>query len=365
MTQSDRILRITNADGSCGFASSSPLVSMSLSPSSVTPNPLQGTTQTFNATLSNVSSPSNTPILFQVFGVNPQIRLVKTNAQGQASFTYTGSREGSDTVAATTTINGSSVTSNLASVTWGTGKDTTFLTLNLSPRGGTIGQAVNVLASLTDVSLNPAAALANQTVQFALGSSTCQAMTNSNGIASCSVTPASAGTTTLTASFAGTTQYVASSASSGFNAMAPTPTVTPTPTPVQVTPTPTPTATPTPIGKVGPIYLTPPELDFGNCEIRQHGQTRVAFLFNPWWNNGAARISSISIQGSGDFSIDSRDTTCGSTLAVGRLCAIAIQFTPSAGGPRQGKLVVQDNASNSPQTVILDGQGDDDQKGRR
>ena len=40
-------------------------------------------------------------------------------------------------------------------------------------------------------------------------------------------------------------------------------------------------------------------------------------------------------------------------LAVGRLCAIAIQFTPSAGGPRQGKLVVQDNASNSPQVVIL------------
>ena len=57
--------------------------------------------------------------------------------------------------------------------------------------------------------------------------------------------------------------------------------------------------------------LTPPELDFGDCEIGQHGQTQTAFLFNPWWNNGTATISSISIQGSGDFSIDSRDTTCG------------------------------------------------------
>ncbi len=200
-------------------------------------------------------------------------------------------------------------------------------------------------------------------------------MTNSNGIASCSVTPSSAGMSTLTASFAGTTTYVGSNASIGFNVLtSPTPTPTPTATAIATSTatatatqraTATPTATPTPIGKVGPIYLSPPELDFGDCEIRQHGQTRTAFLFNPWWNNGTAAISSISIQGSGDFSIDSRDTTCGSTLAVGRLCAIAIQFTPSAGGPRQGKLVVQDNASNSPQVVILDGHGDDDQTGRR
>jgi hypothetical protein len=114
---------------------------------------------------------------------------------------------------------------------------------------------------------------------------------------------------------------------------------------------------PTPFGKVGPIYLTPPELDFGNCQIRQHGQTNTAFLLNPWWNNGPATISSISIQGSSDFTIDTRDTTCGSTLPVGRLCAIAIQFTPSARGSRQGRLVVQDNALNSPQVIFLDGQG--------
>jgi hypothetical protein len=78
------------------------------------------------------------------------------------------------------------------------------------------------------------------------------------------------------------------------------------------------------------------------------------------WNNGTAAISSISIQGSGDFAIDSRDTTCGTALGVGRLCAIAIQFNPSASGQRQGKLIVQDNASNSPQVVILDGRGNND-----
>ena len=134
-----------------------------------------------------------------------------------------------------------------------------------------------------------------------------------------------------------------------------TPTVTPTPTPVQVTPTPTPTATPTPIGKVGPISPHPSRARLRQLRNWAARANPRGVPINPWWNNGAARISSISIQGSGDFSIDSRDTTCGSTLAVGRLCAIAIQFTPSAGGPRQGKLVVQDNASNSPKRLSSTG----------
>ena len=45
--QSDRVVRITAADGSCAFAASGPLPTLSLSPGAVTPNPLQGTVQTF------------------------------------------------------------------------------------------------------------------------------------------------------------------------------------------------------------------------------------------------------------------------------------------------------------------------------
>jgi hypothetical protein len=107
---------------------------------------------------------------------------------------------------------------------------------------------------------------------------------------------------------------------------------------------------------VGPIYVIPPELDFGQCYVRQHGQTEQALLFNPWWNNGAAIISNIAVQGT-DFSLDSRDTTCGSTLPVSATCVIAVQFNPTAQGQRQGKLVIQDNAWDAPQVVILDGSG--------
>ena len=353
--------RLTDSTGACKYTASIPAPSLALTPVALASNPAQGTSQTFVANFHFVAVPASTAIVFNVSGANTDFKSINSDSNGQATFTYTGVNQGVDTIIASATVNGSPVFSNQAVITWGPGQDVTFLTLNLSPRGATQGQMVTVIASLSDVSQHPQTPLSGQTISFTLGSSTCQATTNASGIASCSVTPASAGTTTLTASFAGAAEYVASNASIGFNATAPTPTVTPTPTPIQVTPTPTPTPTPTatpmPIGKVGPIYLTPPELDFGNCEIRQHGQTRVAFLFNPWWNNGAARISSIAIQGSSDFSIDSRDTTCGSTLGVGRLCAIAIQFTPSAGGPRQGKLVIQDSASNSPQTVYLDGFG--------
>jgi hypothetical protein len=80
-------------------------------------------------------------------------------------------------------------------------------------------------------------------------------------------------------------------------------------------------------------------------------------LFNPWWNDGSATISNISIQNGTDFSVDAKDTTCKSTLPVGALCAVAIQFNPAAGGSRQGKLVIQDNAFNSPQTILLEGFG--------
>jgi hypothetical protein len=109
---------------------------------------------------------------------------------------------------------------------------------------------------------------------------------------------------------------------------------------------------------VGPIYVSPLALDFGGCLIGQRGGIELAWLLNPFWNNGPANIHSISIQGGSDFSIVANGTTCKSTLGVGQLCSIAVQFNPSAGGSRAGKLVIQDNALDSPQVVFLNGEGD-------
>jgi len=115
----------------------------------------------------------------------------------------------------------------------------TFLSLNSSPTGGSAGTPVTVSGSLTDVSSNPRVALAGQSVTFAIGASNCTATTSSAGTATCSLTPSTVGSSVLTASFAGTAQYVASTASTAFlatAAVAQKPTVTIAVKPASVSP---------------------------------------------------------------------------------------------------------------------------------
>jgi hypothetical protein len=49
--------------------------------------------------------------------------------------------------------------------------------------------------------------------------------------------------------------------------------------------------------------------------------------------------------------------TCGSTLAAGKNCTISVTFTPTQVGALTGTLSVNDNGTNSPQTVSLSGAG--------
>ncbi len=110
--------------------------------------------------------------------------------------------------------------SNPAQISWAAGPHATLLTLNPSPTSGTPGQMVTVVAALTDVSADPIAVLANQVVDFALGSATCRGSTDSTGLARCALTPDPlAGAATLTATFAGTSQFAASTAVVGFNTL--------------------------------------------------------------------------------------------------------------------------------------------------
>jgi hypothetical protein len=75
-------------------------------------------------------------------------------------------------------------------------------------------------------------------------------------------------------------------------------------------------------------------------------------------NSGTAALglSSIGINGSNATSY-SQTHTCGSTLAVGASCTIAITFKPQAAGTLVASLRVADNAAGSPQTVALSGNG--------
>jgi kumamolisin len=211
--------KLTDPTGGCSFVPTAAAPSLTLTPTVVSPNPAQGTAQTFTATFRNLDVPADTPVFFAVVGANPRLQLVRTDANGEAPFTYTAVNQGMDTIVATATVDNSTLTSNTAKVTWEAGKHMTFLTLNPSPKGGMPGIPVNVIASLTDVSVDPLAPIAGATINFTLGNTQCSGVTDADGIASCQLAPNSAGMWTLTATFAGSGQFMASSDSVGFNVL--------------------------------------------------------------------------------------------------------------------------------------------------
>ena len=75
-------------------------------------------------------------------------------------------------------------------------------------------------------------------------------------------------------------------------------------------------------------------------------------------NSGTAALSltGISITGA-DATSFAETNTCGTSVAAGGSCTIAVTFKPAAAGALTGALSVADNASGSPQTVSLSGTG--------
>ncbi|HUA34479.1 MAG TPA: protease pro-enzyme activation domain-containing protein [Candidatus Binataceae bacterium] len=276
------VFRITDTSGQCTYTAANPSPSLSLTPLTISPNPQQGTSQTFTATFHYTSIPDGTPVLLRVTGANPQTLQANTKS-GVATFAYTAVHQGVDTLSAAATVGVSNVTSNNAVVTWASGTDVTFLNVNQSPTSGTQGVPVTVAANLVDVSSSPVAAVLDQQVNFMVGGATCSSATDSNGNATCQVTPTGDGVETLSAAFSASSPYNGSSASKGFTVLA---AVSPTPT---STPTPTPSATPTPV--MGTTEFSGSTADLSGTPGQQ-----VSTSFEAVNNTGAAEtIGSVTI----------------------------------------------------------------------
>jgi hypothetical protein len=71
-------------------------------------------------------------------------------------------------------------------------------------------------------------------------------------------------------------------------------------------------------------------------------------------NTGTATAHLSSVAVSGDFA---QTHTCGSSLAAGASCTVAVTFTPTASGTRTGSLTLTSDAAGSPTTVALSGSG--------
>lgn len=96
-----------------------PSGALTLSPASVTSKPT-GQAQTFSVTATDASGipQPNLPVSLRASGANEQQLFATTDANGHASFSYTGANVGTDTVQANAWVNGIAVYSNEVSVPW-------------------------------------------------------------------------------------------------------------------------------------------------------------------------------------------------------------------------------------------------------
>jgi len=210
----DAIYRLAPTAGACDFTTTNPSPALALTPASVTPNPTQGGTVVLTATFRNIDMPSGTAVYFDVRGANAGTHLARTDDNGTTAFTLQGLRDGDDVVTATATIGSTTLTSNVARVTWDAGPHTSLVDIT-GPTTSTAGQTVALSAVLVDVSVDPAAPIAGGSLHFAVQGAnvSCDGVAGANGVAGCSLTVPHPGAYQLNVSYAGNAQHLAATAS--------------------------------------------------------------------------------------------------------------------------------------------------------
>jgi hypothetical protein len=97
--------------------------------------------------------------------------------------------------------------------------------------------------------------------------------------------------------------------------------------------------------------LFPTSLTFGSQKVGTDSQPQNVTVSNI--GTGALGITSITMS----QNFFTQQNNCGSSLAAGSSCTVAIRFSPNREGMLVGTLTVQTDGSGSPQTVSLSGTG--------
>ncbi|HEY0192861.1 MAG TPA: choice-of-anchor D domain-containing protein [Kofleriaceae bacterium] len=100
------------------------------------------------------------------------------------------------------------------------------------------------------------------------------------------------------------------------------------------------------------LSANPGSLDFGSQTTGTASAAKTITLSNP--GSSATTLTGVTST-SGEFAIQSN--SCGSSLAAGASCTVALAFTPSASGTRTASLNVASNAPGSPLAIGLTGTG--------
>ena len=102
------------------------------------------------------------------------------------------------------------------------------------------------------------------------------------------------------------------------------------------------------------VTLSPGSLSFVNQPLESSSPAQLVTLTNT--GNAMLSITGLVVTGANasDFA---QTNNCGTSVTAGTTCAVQVIFTPSASGSRTASLSISDNASGSPQTVGLSGEG--------
>ena len=98
------------------------------------------------------------------------------------------------------------------------------------------------------------------------------------------------------------------------------------------------------------VTLSTTSMKFGNQAVGTTSAVKKATLTN----TGTATLDITSIAITGPFA---QTNNCGSTVLAGKKCTISVTFSPTSTGTFTGTVTITDNATNSPQTISLSGNG--------
>ncbi len=104
------------------------------------------------------------------------------------------------------------------------------------------------------------------------------------------------------------------------------------------------------------VSLSAPGLTFGDVAVGKDSDPQTLRITNT--GTGALSLSGSGISGPAarDFTL-SADACTGQTVGAGASCTVNVTFMPSAAGARSAQLAFTDNASGSPHTIPLTGNG--------
>ena len=103
-------------------------------------------------------------------------------------------------------------------------------------------------------------------------------------------------------------------------------------------------------GIAAAVGLTSTSLTFVAQLVGTTGDSQIVTLTN----TGSASLNFSSIVASGDFA---QTNDCGASVAAAASCTITVSFTPTGDGIRTGELILSSNDPNSPQSILLTGEG--------